>query len=422
MDKYLLQILLETKTIIIPGLGALTITNEETGEIMFMSYLKYDDGTLVKHISEKEHISENDAQNLIAKYVTVIENKLTQGDEYEMFEFGKFFMKDGEIEFQNWRSADTESISDSSEKVEEVEAPVEKVIEVVEIVEVITPLEEEVVIHESDKSLDQILSETKESEPEIKEVPKTKKEKKEKVTKAVKENTYTPPVKETVIVVETQSIPDDVVVEKTIEIDPALNDENAELKKVVLVKKKRKPFFWVLIVLIVLLLAMATMTIFFYDQVKHYFPFMESQRTEVERNKVNAEEFSEDLNESAEIYEQNGNADENQVDGTAVEEPAAETEVVNTEKTAPVAEATVVNNNASTGNNYFVIGGAFEMKENADRYVAKLIADGNQSSLVGPYGNVYMVAIASFNSEAEAMNELDKLRGISSNAWIFHKR
>ena len=42
MDKYLLLLLKEVNTIIIPDLGALTITNHSTGEIMFMPFLKYD--------------------------------------------------------------------------------------------------------------------------------------------------------------------------------------------------------------------------------------------------------------------------------------------------------------------------------------------------------------------------------------------
>jgi hypothetical protein len=54
MDKYLLLLLKEVNTIIIPDLGALTITNHSTGEIMFMPFLKYDDGKLATYISEKE--------------------------------------------------------------------------------------------------------------------------------------------------------------------------------------------------------------------------------------------------------------------------------------------------------------------------------------------------------------------------------
>ena len=70
MDKYLLEILKLVNTIIIPGLGALTITNKETEEIMFMSYLKHDDGKLAEYIAEKEGWDLNDAKNLISKYVS----------------------------------------------------------------------------------------------------------------------------------------------------------------------------------------------------------------------------------------------------------------------------------------------------------------------------------------------------------------
>lgn len=422
MDKYLLQILLETKTIIIPGLGALTITNEETGEIMFMSYLKYDDGALVKYISEKENFSENDAKNLIAKYVSQLNAKLAQGQDYEMFQFGKFFLKDGEIEFENWRNL-TASDSKAQEEVKEeippvvVETITETIVEVTEI-----PVQEEEIIHEADKSLEEILEETKvvdEEEVDEEYIPTE-----EAVEQSIsKENSYTPPAEEIIIVTENAEEIPEVLISETIVEQTIIQEPESDKPKVVVVKKKRKPIFWILIALIVLLLAFGIATILFYDQVKQYFPFMESQRTEVERIKPDAEELSEELNESAEVFENGNNED---LDGTVTEETIEErvaepqTEVVET-KVEPIKESNAVNS-ANTGNQYFVIGGAFEMKENADRYVEKLIADGNQSSLIGPFGNVYMVSIASFNSEAEAEQQLDKLKGISSNAWIFHKR
>ena len=429
MDKYLLQILLETKTIIIPGLGALTITNEETGEIMFMSYLKYDDGALVKYISEKENFSENDAKNLIAKYVSQINTKIAQGEDYEMFQFGKFFLKDGEIEFENWRN-----LTASDSKIEEkeiIEEDIKEEIPPVVVVETITetivevteiPVQEEEIIHEADKSLEEILEETKEVEEE--DVDEEYIPTEEAVEQPIsKENSYTPPAEEIIIVTENAEEIPEVLISETIVEQTIIQESESDKPKVVVVKKKRKPIFWILITLIVLLLAFGIATILFYDQVKQYFPFMENQRTEVERIKPNAEELSEDLNESAEVFENGNNED---LDGTVteetIEEPVAEpqTEVVET-KVEPIKESNAVNI-ANTGNQYFVIGGAFEMKENADRYVAKLIADGNQSSLLGPFGNVYMVSIASFNSEAEAAQQLDKFKGISSNAWIFHKR
>ena len=103
MDKYLLQLLKEVNTIIIPGWGALTLTNAEKGEILFMPYLKFDDGKLSTHIAEREGMSKQDATNLIAKYVREIEATLNRGDSYDMYEFGRFFKQaDGQISFQNW--------------------------------------------------------------------------------------------------------------------------------------------------------------------------------------------------------------------------------------------------------------------------------------------------------------------------------
>lgn len=118
MNNYLLQILKETKTIIIPGLGALTVTNEATGEIMFMSFLKHDDGNLAKYISEKEGMDINDAKNLIAKYVREIQAEVDKGEKYSMYQFGTFYKSDGEIAFEQW-SAGSETSTPAQSPVEE---------------------------------------------------------------------------------------------------------------------------------------------------------------------------------------------------------------------------------------------------------------------------------------------------------------
>jgi hypothetical protein len=103
MDKYLLLLLKEVNTIIIPDLGALTITNHSTGEIMFMPFLKYDDGKLATYISEKEGFELNDSKNLISKYVRDVQAVLDRGESYDMFQFGTFLKdKSGEIIFRNW--------------------------------------------------------------------------------------------------------------------------------------------------------------------------------------------------------------------------------------------------------------------------------------------------------------------------------
>lgn len=103
MNNYLLLLLKELKTIIIPGLGALTITNEATNELLFMPFLKYDDGTLSKYIADKEGMTENDAKNLIAKFVREVLAELDKGEPYDMYQFGSFTKENNEIVFKQWK-------------------------------------------------------------------------------------------------------------------------------------------------------------------------------------------------------------------------------------------------------------------------------------------------------------------------------
>lgn len=433
MDKYLLQILLQTKTIIIPGLGALTITNEETGEIMFMSYLKYDDGELVKHIVEKDGFTENEAKNLIAKYVSEINTRLSKGNDYEMFQFGKFFMKDGEIEFENWRASteqDATRMVNNPAEVEEIkdaqeEGYIPENLVEVEVAELVITDVEPTEIHEADKSLDEILKETEEVEDEDLSIE----EKEAEVTTFVetdisRENSYTP-LEETVVVEDIIEAPEEEKIIIAVEPESVIEAETTTAPKIIVVKKKRKPIFWILIFLILLLLGISLATFFFYDQVKKYLPFMESQRTEVERNKGNAEDISEDLNESAEVYENGGKIENNSTDGTVVEEPGIEEKVVEIESkpVEPVKEVTpVVKTNLPSGKHYFVIVGAFAENNNADRYAEKLNAAGNQASIIGQYDGLHLVAIDAYDSESEAEQALSKFSAVTSKAWVFHKR
>lgn len=103
MNNYLLLLLKELKTIIIPGLGALTITNEASNELLFMSFLKHDDGTLSKYIADKEGMSENDAKNLVSKFVREVLAELDKGEPYDMYQFGSFTKENNEVVFKQWK-------------------------------------------------------------------------------------------------------------------------------------------------------------------------------------------------------------------------------------------------------------------------------------------------------------------------------
>ena len=122
MQNYLQQILNESNTIIIPGLGALTVTSTKTGDIYFMPFLNHDDGTLVKYISNNEGIELIAAKNTISNFVANIQSSLENGGNYEMEGFGRFLInKDGDYDFQRWEDYQTKDVPNTilSKKINE---------------------------------------------------------------------------------------------------------------------------------------------------------------------------------------------------------------------------------------------------------------------------------------------------------------
>lgn len=183
MNNYIFELLKEIKTLIIPGLGALTITSEKSGDILFMNYLKYDDGNLAKYIAEKDKLELNDAKNSIAKFVREILALLDKGENYDMFQFGSFTKKDGEIEFKQWQLGDTtmavtEVTSTSStgsetaitEKIEITEEKesvdvVQETLETENVTEPIEVIEATIIVEEEENSVTDAIEVTDVIEP-----------------------------------------------------------------------------------------------------------------------------------------------------------------------------------------------------------------------------------------------------------------
>jgi hypothetical protein len=188
MNKYFIQIFREESTVILPGFGALTMTNERTGEIMFMPYLKFDDGKLAGHIAKTEGMDAQDAENMIAKFIRKIQAELDKGESFDIFEFGSFFKnKDGEVEFQTdyKNSKSSGGSADSTVTAAHVPEVVEEVIEEVQedipvIEEVRTEEVVEEVISESEAPIDDIKAEGPIQEKKAKKEKKDKKKKKDK--------------------------------------------------------------------------------------------------------------------------------------------------------------------------------------------------------------------------------------------------
>jgi hypothetical protein len=75
-----------------------------------------------------------------------------------------------------------------------------------------------------------------------------------------------------------------------------------------------------------------------------------------------------------------------------------------------------------SGNKYYVIGGCFEMKENADRFIRSLKEKGYDPKVIDQVrSRLTHIGIASFNSKEEAVQFLAKISADVPGAWILKK-
>lgn len=445
MDKYLQQILNEVNTIIIPGLGALTLTNKTTGDIMFMGFLKHDDGNLSKYIAEKENIPDNEAKNLIAKHVREILAKLDSGDTYDMYQFGRFIKKNGEIEFENWNNyqhdaaAATTAVPITEEKpLELVEEPKLEVIPepVAEPEPVVTP--EPVV----EKAPEPIVEKTptvsaaapaegmdRQEAPKAEEVKKVEEPKKAEEPKidvsAIKpdENVY---ISETELKdlekKQATQTPD-----KTEAPKPAAKTDSkakaAQAPKAAPTqskeKKKRSSLFWAAIIVGIIVVLAGAGTAIFYKEVKEFIngKTEETKPMLTEENK----KASEELAKEQETIEEQVALEQEPVSENPEEvtPPVEESQPTKTMPAAGKEEKQSPKSNpapSGSGGSYHIIAGGFASEANANRFAEKLQSEGKASSVLGKFDDLYLVSYESFSSQEEASSAL---KSASIKGWIF---
>ncbi len=392
MDKYLLEILKNANTIIIPGLGALTITNPETGEIMFMSYLKHDDGKLTSYIIENEGFEELEAKNLIAKYVREIELTISKGESYDMYQFGSFYKNGDEVDFRNWDKG-TEAPKEKKPAVVKKEEPTSEenaaqVVEEKENVFVEKPKNEETLIKvEGEKAGAKMVDDT--AETKRKELNILEKEEQLKH------------------------------VEKLAALKKAQEDKNRKkVAKQKVVKEKgekqqRGVGFWMLIGLIVLMLAGGTYFGLNYEELKQHIPFLADKEAAVKTNETVNENDT-----SSEDETNNENVTESEEDTLPIEEDNAElTEDVELSIEQEV-ETPVAQQYSGGDLPFHVIAGAFSSEENARRLGDKFASEG-YTVKVGPGRGMTLVSIKSFATREEAQRGLNELKGTAPNGWIY---
>lgn len=428
MDKYLLEILKDVNTIIIPGLGALTITDSDTGEIMFMGFLKHDDGQLSKYIAEKEGWDENEAKNLIAKYVREITLKLDQGESYDMYEFGSFVKNDDrEIEFKNWGQGDSSTTDESktdeierkpevpeSEIKEETEEESEK-----EAIEspVIIPSSKTEKVEENKEEIEQeepaepTKVEVKVEEPESKKADVTEEKKEEKPKPVV-----AAAVKKDLTIVEKEAIKKGE--EKLERLRKQKEEQNKE-------KKRRGAGFYILLVLVAAILSGGTYFALNYNEMKQHIPFLadnEEQTENIDHKKEMEEllqinETQDETEEGSTETEMNETTQESEELETEDQEALEEdlTEEITPEPIEEKIEPTIT---TSSDGSFHIIAGAFSSAENAERFGNKMREE-NHTVKVGPGKGMNLVSIGAYSTRSEAENALRSVRSSHPGSWVY---
>ena len=440
MDKYIQALIALHNSVILPGFGALSITNEETGEIMFNEYLKFNDGKLESYIAEQEGIDKQDATNMIAKYVRDLELLLNKGESYDIFQFGRFVKKpDGSFDFENWSSFSEEGsstyitpakktkkedkkvaeVEEEKPKEKEKEKEIEKEIEI-EIdkkekeaetkslkKEVISAEEIDSIKEVYEKPADRTLSEEEKKQSKNKFTPTESSEKtsEEKVSEKPQV-----PLKET---------PKPESDKKKVEAKKPKEKVEKKIKSDK-PKKKRSVFFIPVVILIIILGAAGTFVGVFPDEAKKLVGWEDvSKLDDASETKSNEEQDTQGSDET-DVNDNSGDSDYTDEENTEdlTEDDITSEIVEGIEETVP---EDVIEPVQTTSGNYHIIVGSFGEIQNAEKLAKALQSKGYDAKIIGPVNNLHMVSFSAYESMEAAQGNLQKAIEETGGGWILKR-
>lgn len=442
MNKYLIDLLSEVNTVIIPSFGALTVVNRTNKDFMFMPYLKYDDGLLADFIAKKEGWPIGEAKDLISKYVNDITITLNKGGKYDFPEIGSFKKVEDEIVFDNWKATSfvqtnasstvipdqvtTKSMEEISPKAEETEE-----VTVQEITAEDNSNKEQVVteeeIHHSEFNrgsvaagivvLDDEKFSTEEAntvvEDPIIEIPQVIAE-----NIIVEEPTIPSKPKEDTKE-EVKMIPEEEQWKDDLDIPP-VGYKPEQPKKPILEKavRDKKPsrtpaILWAFIAL-VFIGGLATAG-FYWEDVKRVFGNIGQQEyiSDVEDEKIDEIEVPEVIESEEAVLEE-------EITNPSEEDPKVE-EVVTKKEEENVIPVPSTNGSIDKKLPFQMIAGSFAEEQNAQKLIAKLKANGYDAEIFGVINNMHMVTIGSFTTEQEYQTKKAQLQEAGPH-WLFKRK
>lgn len=386
MDKFLIELLLKNNSVILPDFGAIVIANEIKGEVMFNEYLKFNDGKLIALIVANSSMDEQDASNMVAKYIRDIQIQLDKGESYDIFGLGSFTKdKDGSTLFNG-------NINSSNKKeTEEIAGPSP------------TPPKET-----KEKKKEAPIKDKKKEEPKEEERPEI-------------DLTVSSPEQE---VKKEQEKP----VEKSVVEKPKKAAENVAKPKKVKPpkekkeKKKRGFFFWIMTFLLVIVAGGGVFIGVKYEAVIAYMGWDKFETTgivaETDETTIPEEESNNDPAELVAVDTLSNS--ENDIIEPKTNESEELNEVPAEEIVEPKVEKTVTEKPINTsGKSFHLIAGSFSELSNAEGFVSDLKSKGMPAHIVGQFNGLHMVSAKSFATRSEAVAELSTIQNEATGAWLF---
>jgi cell division protein FtsN len=426
MNAYIIKFLKEINTLIIPNFGALTITDAASGEILFLPYLKYDDGKLVNFIAEQKGISTDEAKELIAESILGIQKKLEIGENYPIESLGSFGKsKTGEIEFisehfQRTPVSETDEATNAfapsalKSEPQKSTPEIENQEQIISDEPAIIPIESEQEAIVPELELESEVIDLAENSIEIAE---------ESIALETPENEI---LEEKIVLSDEIEVNDAPIYSEEDQwkddLDlPPLHAKIERPKKPILEKtrkdkKPKRPIFYLLLLFAVLMIGgVLTISLFYNSFEKLYISLSKTPTEEIKAENIPKKNERENLKVIKQKEEGTRKASE-----STKEEAIQETPI--SEKPEVFGDSELIQTSTGQVNRtkpYHVIGGAFMAKSNAERYQNKLISAGNNSVIVGKFDQLYIVSIGSYPSKEEAEFALSTSRSISANVWIF---
>jgi cell division protein FtsN len=435
MEKYLQLLLKEVNTVILPGLGALTITNHATGEILFMPYLKYDDGKLSTFISVQAGMSGPEAKELVESSIREILNEIEGGARKEIAGLGVFSKNtSGDIDFESKKSemkeaplldeeylqatiaeeeevikdsmsdhvADEEEIIDEPIVVEEIfqeniEAPVvsefeeEKVEEVVSEDELILAVSPEAEFTPEEECKIEVLA----SEEEVEE------------SKNGQED------------IESATIEEKIVI--SVELNELESPEVLELvsdseETIVQPKKKKKFKIFAIVLVVIAIVGSGAYVGLNFEEITH------SMGSESHEENSSEDEIIESAEKSVVTPEEVQEGEGKEM--LKIEEEGLPSETNEPATTQKVKEETVPQRSSGAlepndvKQTFYIVLGSFSDKSNADKMVAKLISDGKSGATTVDRGGKYSVSLTSYSNIDDANEKIEGHKVEFPHAWI----